>query len=170
MSKEFTIELGGRTRRIAFRGSDAVALKNRFNKNILRLLREDVMGMRELPNPEKPGQTSLEFTGEVDLEVQVAFITAGIRRGLLLENDPRARTIDEERVQSWVDEHLSKGSSMGPLVEPVYKAFFLSGALGYSHDVDAAAETVKDEEPGDEGKGRDALDEPTLPPSVPAAE
>jgi hypothetical protein len=164
MAKEFSVELGGRTRKLAYRGSDAIALKNRFNKPIARLLREDVMGFRDEPNPEKPGTMHAVMTPDSDLEVQVAFLATGIRRALVIAGDSKANQITDERVQGWVDEHLAQPDAvLGVLVGPVWRAFLYSGALGYSKDVSLDVDAEGD---GDAGKEK----APEIPAAVRAAE
>jgi hypothetical protein len=100
----------------------AIELKNRFHKPLLRLLREDVMGL------DADGTVS----GNVDLEVQIAFITAGLRHA-----NPR---LTDETVRGWIDDRLkSEDKSMGPLIGPVWNCVFYSGILGYSLDVEKEA-------------------------------
>jgi hypothetical protein len=173
MAKEFYVELGGKSRKLAFRSRDGIELKNRFKKPLVQLLREDVMGLDADSN----------ITGSTDLEVQAAFITAGIRRAALEDGDPKGRVITEDKVLDWIDDHHRTGEAMGVIVEPVYKAFFLSGVLGHSYDLDAEYAKLRDVPtngngkdagdrpgPGDEGKGEVSESAVTPPPAIRAAE
>jgi hypothetical protein len=51
MAKEYFVELAGKQRKLGYRGSDEIALKNRFGRPVAQLLRIDVMGLREEPDP-----------------------------------------------------------------------------------------------------------------------
>jgi hypothetical protein len=139
MAKEFYVELGGKSRRLAYRVRDGIELKRRFGRPLISLLREDVMGMRERPDPDKPGETLWEAVNATDPEVQVAFLYVGVRH---------EGGVNEDKVLNWVDAHLSDGKPMGDLVGPVWKAVFISGVLGYSLDIEAEAEKLKDDEAG----------------------
>jgi hypothetical protein len=132
MAKEYYIEIGGQRRRLQYRSRQGIELKNRFKKPLIRLLREDVMGLE--PDPERPGE--FKFGGTTDMEVQAAFILAGISH--------EAKRVTEDQVLDWVDAHIATGASMGDLVGPVWRAAFMSGVLGQSIDMD---------EPSKEGDG-----------------
>jgi hypothetical protein len=124
--KKFPVLIGGRERTLKYKTDEAIYLKNRFAKPLLRLLREDVMGL----------DANSESTGNVDIEVQIAFLWQGLRHD-------NAR-LQEETVRRWIDERFeSADKNMGPIIGPIWNAVFYSGILGYSLDVEAEAEKVK---------------------------
>lgn len=124
--KKFVVNVGGRERTLKYKTAEARDLKNRFGKPLLRLLREDVMGLDAEGNS----------TGNTDLEVQIAFLHAGLRH-----DNPR---LTEETVSKWIDDRLeTEDRGMGPLVGPIWACVFYSGILGYSLDVEAEAEKVR---------------------------
>lgn len=150
MARVHTVVLGGTTYPLAYTPRDAIALKRRFGKPLVNLLRQDVMGMGERPKTQedckpgevvKPGDTMWEARGLHDVEVQIAFLHAGITSG-------GARKITEDQVTDWVAQHMKTEQNMGPLVGPVWKAVLLSGITGTSVDIDAALEGAEPE-----GKG-----------------
>ncbi len=140
MAKEFTVTLGGKTRRLTYTAQDAIALKKRFDKKIANLLREDVMGMEEIPKPGgKPGETQWLPASLYDLEVQIAFLHRGI-------STPDSRLPTEEQVAKWVDEeYIRARKPLSELIEPVWKAVFLSGVLGYTLDIEDEMEKAEAE-------------------------
>lgn len=139
MARTYTVSLGGREFPLAYTARDAIALKRRFSKPLANLLRQDVMGLVERPKTQadcKPdelltaGETVWEAKGTHDLEVQIAFLHAGIVGG-------GAKAVTEDQVIDWVTAHMKTESNMGPLVGPVWKAVMVSGVTGSSVDMDA---------------------------------
>src|SRR5574342_323416 len=103
--KEYSVNLGGRDYRLAYGPRDAIALKRRFGKPFVTLLREDVMGLVERPKPNgKPGETQWLPEATWDLEVQAAFITAGISGP-----DGSGQKIGEDKVLALIGEHFKAG-------------------------------------------------------------
>lgn len=151
MAKVHTVTLGGKSFPLGYTPRDAIALKRRFNKPLTLLLRQDVMGMEERPKTQadcksgqvlKPGDTVWEAKGLHDIEVQIAFLHAGIVSG-------GARKVTEDQVIDWVDQHMKTEQNMGPLVGPIWKAVLLSGITGTTVDVETIAEDA------DEPEGKD---------------
>lgn len=151
MAKVHTVTLGGKSFPLGYTPRDAIALKRRFNKPLTLLLRQDVMGMEERPKTQadcktdevlQPGATVWEAKGLHDIEVQIAFLHAGMVSG-------GARKITEDEVINLVGQHMKDEQNMGPLVGPIWKAVLLSGITGTTVDVDAIGE--EGEQP--EGKG-----------------
>lgn len=147
MAKVHYVTLGGTEYPLAYTARDAIALKRRFGKPLRYLLLQDVMGMLERPKTQadcgtdeivKPGDTVWEVQGTHDLEVQIAFLHAGIVSG-------GARKVTEDQVIDWITEHMKTAGEMGPVVLPVWRAVALSGIIGTSRDVDVEGD-------GSEGK------------------
>jgi hypothetical protein len=147
MAKVFTIPLGGKEWPLAYGPREAIALKRRFGKPLADLLRQDVMGMQERPKTQAdckkpdevvtPGETVWEARGTHDLEVQIAFLHAGIVCG---GGKNGTKQVTEENVLDWVAEHMKSAHDMGPIVAPVWKAVMYSGVTGASVDMDAVIE------------------------------
>jgi hypothetical protein len=75
---------------------------------------------------------------------------------MIIAGDARgAARLTDAQVQDWVDDHLASGGAIGDLVRPVWRAFFISGALGYSKDVEA-----------EEGVGEEGKDQTPAPPAA----
>lgn len=140
MAKVYTVKLGGKEWPLKYSARDAIELKRRFNKPLALLLRQDVMGLEERPKPNgKPGETTWTPAGTYDLEVQAAFVWVGLR------NDKGQPT--EAKVLEWIDAHLEAEENLGPIIEPVWRAVFVSGITGVSVDFEKV-----DEETPAEGK------------------
>lgn len=161
MAKDFYVEIGGKSRLLRYRTRQAIELKARFGRPLIRLLREDVMGLVAEPDPKQPGKTVYVVAGTTDPEVQVAFLHAG-----LVHNNPR---LTEPQVIDWIDQHMeAEGATMGDLIEPVWKAVFMSKVLGYQLDMDAeAAKAAADSEASGPSEGGKA---PEPAPAIKAAE
>ena len=146
MAKVYTVELGGKEYRLAYGARDAIALKKRFGKPFSVLLRQDVMGMDERLKPGgKPGEMQWIPAGLTDLEVQAAFLAAGIAG----PDGSGVKGVTEEKVIVWLSEHFAAGKSIADVITPCWKAVFLSGITGVSIDMD----TVGEDEAAPEGNG-----------------
>ena len=140
--KTFFVTVGGRERQLRYTSEDALALKRRFGKSILQLIRDDVMAIGTV------GDVT-GVTGDFDREVQVAFLHAGLARG--------GYQITEAKLNALVDKHCGPkdgdvgGGKIGDFVMPAVRAAFYSGVVtGYSKDLEAV-----EEEPSEEAEGND---------------
>ena len=143
MARQYSVLLAGREYPLRFTAKDGIALKRRFGKPLATLLREDVMGLAEEPKPDgAPGETHWVPKGQFDLEVQVAFLHAGVVSG--------GAKLTEDKIMDYIQQHLDSAQHMGPIIQPLWKAVYISGITGASIDPDAAQEGT--DEPAPEGK------------------
>jgi hypothetical protein len=119
--KTYHVTIRGQERLLRFTSADAVALKRKHGKTVLRLIREDVLAQDLDGN----------LTGDTDIEVQASLVATCLQRG--------GMKVTELEVLQFFDElFLSENpdARIGDLVMPAVAAAFYSGAVtGRSKDI-----------------------------------
>lgn len=152
MGKTFEVELGGKSRRLAFHQRDAIELKKRFGEAPHRLLFMRCLGMSF--EGLKPGERARMDPGLFDPEVQSAVLHRALARG--------GWNVTEEKVIDLIDAAVQGGDgkvSAGDFFAPAVRCALYSGAItGSQVDLEASSEEPAEGDAGGEdaeatGKG-----------------
>ena len=132
MAREYSLELGGASRPLAYTSQDRRDLEKRFGKGLREIIFEDVLPMDADHKP----------TGGGLLEQQIAFLHVGLKH-----ND--AKVMTEKKVSAFVDEYVQKGNHIIGLLGVAVSAVLASGVLGFVYEIQDESEGKAD--PGTEG-------------------
>src|SRR6185503_65025 len=127
MAKEFSIELGGKVRRLRLTHADSRALYRRFQKPMNELFWKDVIGAKD---------GVLNVT--VNPEAQFAVLHAALKNDL-----PQ---LNEDTLDKWIADHLTAGHHTFDLAMECIRAAAMGGIInGKSFDFDELVQTNLDE-------------------------
>ena len=161
MSKQFKVNLGGQERNLAFAFDDAEMLAREFpqdakEKGLGGLVIEDVLGFAQVADPDLPSKKTYAFVNRFNPRARKVLLFLELQRA-----NPREK-ITEQRVGTWLNEHLQAGGNLFEIAYAAACCAFYSGAItGHQYDLEAELGDAA----GELGKGQTQQ-----PPTVQAAE